>query len=152
MDPTFTMLERVLAAAGKHLEAYCASVPERPALAQLVDAYDPQAPGTKIDWARLRGFLDWLELHPDRIEEAIEMPPPRTGAVIDALLAGIAEKVATDHGLGAPRWARSVPALKETWLPPGTPRMISRAEEHTPEPFRRRHIVLAEQDLWRSRG
>lgn len=152
MDPTFTMLERVLAAAGKQLQAYSAAMPDGPALARLVDAYDAHAPGTKIDWVRLRGFLDWLELHPELMEEAIEMPPPRTGTVMDALLAGIAEKVSADHRLVAPRWARAVPPLKEAWSPPGTPRMISTAEKDTPEPFRRRRIVLAAQDLWRSRA
>ena len=80
------------------------------------------------------------------------MPPPRTGTVIDALLAGIAEKVAADHGLAAPRWARSVPPLRTPWSPPGTPRMIAKAEKTTPEPFRQRRIILAEQDLWRARA
>lgn len=152
MDPTFTMLERVLVAAGKQLQASCINLTKQPALARLADAYDTRAGETTIDWTRLRGFIDWLRLHPHRIEEAIETPPPRTDALLDALLAGIAEKVAADAGLAAPRWTRSVPPLPRTWAPHGTPRMIAKAEKATPEAFRRRNIILAEADLWRPRG
>ena len=152
IDPTFTMLERVLVAAGKQLEASCVDLQAEPALARLADAYETHGQETRIDWTRLRGFVDWLRLHPERIEEAIEAPPPRTGTVLDGLLAGIAEKVAADAGLAAPRWTRSVPPLPRAWTPPGTPRMIAKARQATPGPFRRRNIVLAEEDLWRPHG
>lgn len=152
MDPTFTMLQRILVAAGKQLQASCADLPEAPALARLGDAYEMQGQETRIDWTRLRGFVDWLRLHPERVEEAIETPPPRTGTVLDGLLAGIAEKVAADAGLAAPRWTRSVSPLPHAWTPPGTPRMIAKAKKATPEAFRRRNIVLAEKDLWRPHG
>lgn len=32
---------------------------------------------TRIDWTRLVGSSDWLRLHPERIEEASQAPPPR---------------------------------------------------------------------------
>jgi len=152
VDPTFTMLERILVAAGKQFRASCTDLPAYPALARLTDAYDARGRETRIDWTRLRGFLDWLQLHPDRIEEAIEAPPPRTAPLLDALLAGIAEKLAADAGLATPRWTRSVPPLLEKWMPPGTPRMIAKAEKATPEAFGRRNIILAAEDLWRPRG
>ncbi|HUP69205.1 MAG TPA: hypothetical protein VM142_05250 [Acidimicrobiales bacterium] len=141
--------ERTSTRRGKQLQASCISLPEDPALARLADAYDTRAGETTIDWTRLRGFIDWLRLHPHRIEEAIETPAPRTDPLLDALLAGIAEKLAADAGLVTPRWTRSVPPLPRTWAPPGTPRMIARAEKATPEAFRRRNIILAEADLWR---
>lgn len=149
VDPTFTMLERILGAAGKQLEATSVPLSERPALARLADAHDPSDEGTKVDWTRLRGFIDWLRLHPGRVEESIAAPPPRTGTVLDALLAGMAEKLAADAGLPAPRWTGTVPPVEDGWTPSGTPRMIARAMKSTPEPFSRRNIVLAEQDLWR---
>lgn len=149
MDPTFTMLERVLAATGKQLRASATPTEGGPALAKLVDAYNPIGTGTKIDWTQLRGFLDWLARHPEQVEGAIEVPPARVGTVLDTMLAGIAEKLADDHGVDTPRWTRAVPAVAPPWSPPGTPRMIAAAERATPEQLRRRGIVLAEGDLWR---
>jgi transcriptional regulator with XRE-family HTH domain len=151
MDPTYTMLERVLAAAGKELRATCAEPRQLPSLAGLTDAYDERRRGTKIDWTRLRGFLDWLARHPDQAADAIDRPPRRTGSVLDAILAGIAEQIATDAGLEPPRWTKHVPELTEPWTSPGTPRMIAEATERTPEPFRRRNLVLARDALWRNR-
>jgi hypothetical protein len=97
----------------------------------------------------LRGFIDWLSLHPDRIEEAIETPPPRTGTPLDALLAGMAEKLADDGGITRPRWSAAVPPLDDPWEPPGTPRMIAAAKRTAPESFKRRNLFIAERDLWR---
>lgn len=149
MDPTVTMLERVLAAAGQQLRVSATRAGQGPTLAKLASAYVPDGSGTKIDWTRLRGFLDWLARHPEQVEAAIEVPPARTGTVLDALLAGIAEKVADDHGVVTPRWTRAVPAATPPWSPPGTPRMIAKAARATPDQLRRRGVVLAESDLWR---
>jgi hypothetical protein len=97
----------------------------------------------------LRGFIDWIRLHPDRAETAIATPPPRTRPFADALLAAVADQIAHDAALAPPRWTRSVPPLREEWVPPGTPRMIAAARRRTSEPFRRRNIFLALDDLWR---
>jgi len=149
VDPTITMLTRLLAAAGEELALGRRPLPARPALAHLVDAYDTAARGTKIDWTKLRAFLDWLRRHPGETDAAIATPPPRTGSILDQLLAAIAERVAADAGLPAPRWARTVPPATEPWSPPGTPRMLAEAARTTPEEFRRRNITLPAGSLWR---
>lgn len=149
MDPTFTMLQRVLGAAGQVLRSSCVDLDAAPSLARLADAWQSAPRGAKVDWTRLRGFVDWLSLHREQTEAAIATPPARTGTPLDALLAGMAEKIADDAGIPRPRWAAAVPALEEPWEPPGTPRMIEEAKRTTPEPFKRRGIVLAERDIWR---
>jgi transcriptional regulator with XRE-family HTH domain len=149
MDPTFTMLTRVLGAAGQVLRSTCDDLEATPSLARLGDAWKAGREGAKVDWTRLRGFLDWLSLHPEQTEAAIATPPARTGTPLDVLLAGMAEKLADDAGIPRPRWSAAVPALEQPWEPPGTPRMIAEAKRTTPEPLKRRNMVLAEQDLWR---
>lgn len=150
VDPTVTMLERVLAAAGRRLGISAMALDRDRTLAGLVDIYDDSLPGTGIDWTRLRGFIDWIRLHPDQAEAAIATPPPRTGPFVAALLAAVADQVAHDAAVASPRWTRSVPPLREEWVPPGTPGMIAAARRRTSEPFRRRNIVLAVDDLWRA--
>ena len=149
MDPTLTMLERVLGAAGQALHSTCAELDDAPSIARLADASQPGPNGTKFDWTRLRGFIDWLRLHPRFTESAIATPPARTGTPLDVLLAGMAEKIADDAGIPRPRWTAAVPALETRWEPPGTPRVIAAAKRTTPEPLKRRNMILAEQDLWR---
>jgi transcriptional regulator with XRE-family HTH domain len=150
MDPTYTMLARVLGAAGRELRTTAAELPDTPSLARLADAWRPGHRGTAFDWTRLRGFVDWLRQHPELVEDAIATPPARSDTALDGLLAGMAEKLADDRGLERPRWAAAVPPLAETWRPPGTPRMVARAERSTPPQLKQRNIVLAERDLWRS--
>lgn len=150
VDPTFTMLQRVLAAAGKQLGISATALDHDHTLAGLGDIYDESRPGTGIDWTRLRGFIDWVRLHPDRAESAIAMPPPRTHPFVAALLAAVADQIAHDVAIAPPRWTRSVPPLREEWVPPGTPGMVAAARRRTSEPFRRRRIVLALDDLWRA--
>jgi transcriptional regulator with XRE-family HTH domain len=150
MDPTYTMLARVLGAAGRELRTSADELPDRPSLARLADAWRPTARGTTFDWTRLRGFVDWLRQHPDQVDEAIATPPARSEPVLDGLLAGIAEKLADDHGAPRPRWTAAVPPLPEPWRPPGTPRMVAQAERTTPQQLKLRNIVLAERDLWRT--
>lgn len=150
VDPTFTMLERVLAAAGKQLGISATAVDRDRMLAGLGDIYDESLPGTGVDWTRLRGFIDWVRLHPDKADTAIATPPPRTRPFVAALLAAVADQIAHEAAIAPPRWTRSVPPLREEWVPPGTPRMIAAARRRTSEPFRRRNIVLAHDDLWRA--
>jgi transcriptional regulator with XRE-family HTH domain len=150
MDPTYTMLARVLGAAGRQLRTSAPELGDEPSLARLADAWQPTARGITFDWTRLRGFLDWLRLHPEQVEEAIATPPARSDTPLDGLLAGMAEKLADDGGLDRPRWTTSVPALATAWTPPGTPRMVAQAKRTTPQQLKLRNIVLAERDLWRT--
>jgi hypothetical protein len=122
-----------------------------PAIESLAGAHRTDARGRKVDWTRLRGFLDQLAAHPERSAAAIEDPPPRTGdAAFDALLAGIAEKVADDAGVPRPRWTRSVPPAPEAWTSPGTPSRVKQARAAAPPQLAARNIWLAAKDLWRN--
>lgn len=72
--------------------------------------------------------------------------------MIDALLAGIAEKLADDSGRPRPAWTQQVPALVREWAMPGTPQMIESRRGSTPPQLRDRGLVLDEASLWRSRA
>ena len=150
-DPTLTMLDRIAAAAGRRLELADRSLPS-PSLAGLAERAI-SCPGRRVDWTRIRGLLDWLRERPDRVARAIDDPPPRTGDQrLDALLAGIAEKVADDADVARPRWCGAVPGLEKPWEAPGTPRMRAAAAAAVPPQLAARNIWLAERDLWRGRA
>jgi transcriptional regulator with XRE-family HTH domain len=151
-DPTLTMLVRLLAAAGRRLSISLASPPRTsPTIGLLTEACKPDAAGSKIVWSRLRGFLDEITAHPELTAAAIETPPSRSGdAAFDALLAGIAEKVADDAGIPRPRWTKSVPPSPIPWTAPGTPSRIRKARAAAPPQLAERNIWLAAQDLWRT--
>ena len=151
-DPTLTMLTRLVAAAGRHLSvSVTAQRPAGPAIESLTEAYQQEAQNRKVNWARLRGFLDELAAHPELAADAIEDPPARTGdAAFDALLAGIAEKIADDAGIARPRWTRSVPPAPSPWTAPGTPARVERARAAAPPQLAARNIWLATRDLWRN--
>ncbi|CAN5868371.1 hypothetical protein BH23ACT5_BH23ACT5_12440 [soil metagenome] len=148
-DPTLTMLERLIEAAGHGLIVETRLRGEKPTLAALATAVDKDVERLRIDWTRLRGFADWAEQHRGELAEAIADPPARTGTPLDAILAAFAEQLANEHAIERPRWTRAVGPLKEPWSPPATPRMRSAAEESTPEPFRRRKLVLSRSALFR---
>jgi len=148
IDPTVGMLSKILLAAGRslHLE----TSPASPVLADLAHAWTVSPDGARPDWTRFRIFLDDLALHPDRTAEAITLPPSGTGSsVIDALLAGIAEKLADDAGLTRPAWATSVPPAEELWQSPGTPKMRAAALSATPPQLLARNVVVTRATLWR---
>lgn len=152
-DPTLTMLARLITATGRQLSVtVTAAAPSHgPAIADLTDAYDPGNQVRKVNWSHLRGFLDQLLTHPELTADAIESPPRRTGdAAFDALLAGIAEKLADDAGIRRPRWTRSVPPAPVPWEAPGTPARVQRARAQAPAQLAARNIWLAEHDLWRN--
>ena len=152
-DPTLTMLDRLVTATGHRLHLELEAEEPRgphPRIAALADACTLTADGRKVDWTRIRGVLDQIAARPSRAGEAIATAPVRTGDTsFDALLAGIAEKVADDHGLPRPRWARSVPPAPIAWETPGTPDRIRRARDQAPPQLAARNIWLAAGDLWR---
>lgn len=153
VDPTFTMLQRVVSAAGRQISVELEAIPKRRSLAALAYAWSETRSGERIDWTRLRAFLDDLHVHTRDVEAAIATPPPRSESrLLDNLLAAIAEKVADDAGLRRPRWCAAVPALESPWEPPGTPRMIAAARRNTAPQFKQRNIWLAAHDLWRHRA
>jgi transcriptional regulator with XRE-family HTH domain len=149
-DATVSTLRRLVAAAGSRLVLDAQPLDDQPTLAELATAVDGGTQRLKIDWTRLRGFADWATQNPDDIVTAIADPPARTSTPLDAILAAFAEELADQHGLDRPRWTRAIGPLRQTWTPPGTPRMRATAEATTPEPFRRRNIVLARSALFRS--
>ena len=109
VDPTVGMLQRLLEAAGQGLRLRTTRRPSSqraPVLAGQADAW-VESPDGHPDWTKLRSFLDYLSLHPDRVETAlIRRPAKSPSPVLDTLLAGIAEKLADDAGLGRPAWTR----------------------------------------------
>jgi transcriptional regulator with XRE-family HTH domain len=149
-DPTLPMLERLLAAAGGQLVVEVRYGGEHPTIAELATAVDRESGRLKIDWTRLRAFADWADRHTDELTNAITSPPARTGTPLDAILAAFAEELAARHDLERPRWTRAVGPLLESWSPPATPRMRAAAAESTPDPFRRRNLVLADSALFHS--
>ncbi|MGW7681998.1 helix-turn-helix domain-containing protein [Kribbella sp. NPDC054772] len=151
-DPTLTMLSRLIAAAGQHLTLTVeqSQLPPELTIARLAGAHSPGAKVRKVNWTRLRGFIDTVVEHRDLTATAIASPPHRTGdAAFDALLAGMAEKLADDAGVPRPRWTRSVPPSPTPWEAPGTPARVRQARAQAPAQLAARNIWLAEHDLWR---
>jgi hypothetical protein len=94
--------------------------------------------------------LDYLALNPVSVERSLIRKPPHSKSdVLDAILAGIAQKVAEDHDLRPPSWTSRVPSPKQEWLPSGTDRMRSRWRELTPPQLLQRGIVVDGASLWR---
>ena len=121
VDPTVGMLARLLSAAGRELQLGTHRQPG-PEIAELADAWSSGPRGDRPDWTRLRAFLDQLARHPEQQGPAtLRRPAPSGSAMLDTLLAGVAEKICDDAGLPRPTWARAVPALPRSWATPGTP-------------------------------
>jgi transcriptional regulator with XRE-family HTH domain len=148
-DPTVTMLERLLGATGARLVTDIAVSNNPPTLAALATAVDKPGVRLRIDWTRLRGFVDWTTQHPELVAASIADPPARTGTPLDAILAALAEQLADDNGIARPRWTRTIGPCAHEWSPPMTPRMRAAAMAATPEPFRRRNLILAKTALFR---
>jgi hypothetical protein len=149
IDPTVGMLQRIIQAAAARLVLDIQPADAEPTLASLANAFEQARGRLKVDWARLRGFADWAAQHPDQLAHALDDPPARTGTPLDAILAAFAEELADEHDLQRPRWTRGVGPLREEWAPPGTPRMRTEAAAQTPEPFRRRNLVVPRSALFR---
>jgi transcriptional regulator with XRE-family HTH domain len=151
IDPTVGMLSRVVDAAGARLVLNLETGESEPTLASLSNAVDQVGGRIKVDWTRLRGFADWAANHVDQLPSALADPPARTGTPLDAILAAFAEELAAQHSIQRPRWTRAIGPLSQEWTAPGTPRMRAEAAAKTPEPFRRRNVVLARSALFRHR-
>ncbi|MCB0970941.1 MAG: helix-turn-helix transcriptional regulator [Acidimicrobiales bacterium] len=149
-DPTFGTLARLLEAADFEFHP---GIRRRSGalttLASLASAADGNGDHLRVDWTRLRAFADWARRHPSDVPLTIADRPAQTGTAFDAILAGFAELLAQRAGSEPPRWTRSVAIPKETWTPPGTPAMVARARDATPEPLRSRNIVLPITTLFR---
>ena len=155
VDPTVGMLRRILDAAGQdlHVSVRPKHEGQRPALADLTDAWNVTHTGDRPDWTRFRAFIGQLIFHPEQVETAIARRPPKSGSLmVDALLAGIAEKLADDAGLLRPSWTRHGPVLSEEWLSPGTPRMQAAVRAATPPQLLQRGLLIDARSLWRDRA
>lgn len=148
MDPTLTMLRRVLAGASRRLIVEDASLRDGPSIAAIAAG---AADGDRfvVGWTSLRGFADWAMRHPDRVAEAVEDPPARMRTPLDAILASFTEELCDGLGIDRPRWTSDVGAQSPPWAPPGTPTMMRCAKSQTPETFRRRGLTIARADLFR---
>jgi transcriptional regulator with XRE-family HTH domain len=145
MDPTTTMLDRLLAAAGERLEL-SSHRSQAPWLCERAGNWPD------IDWTWIRGVVDWTQLHPETIPEAISIPPhPDASPETKNLLAAIAEKIADDASLPRPRWTLATPRTRKPLKPFGTPRMVERGRLNAPEQFLKRNIWLHEQEFFRPR-
>lgn len=152
MDPTVGMLRRLLEAADTRLELGAAPLRRRPELTQLSAAWKRAADGDRPDWTPIRAVLDTLARHPEWTADAIARQPQRSGsAVMDALLAGIAEKLADDAGLPRPAWTRRGRRLKQQWTTPGPARHMAWRQAHTPPQLKERNVIVDAQSLWRER-
>ncbi len=151
-DPTLGMLERLVDAGGSDLVVEARPREDRLSLAQLATAWSEQTGRVKIDWTRLRGFVDRIQQDPDALPGAIADPPAPTYPLLNVILAALAEQLADEHDIERPPWTRAFGPLEEPWAPPSTPRMRASFEATTPEAFRRRNLVLSRSALFRTAG
>ena len=151
MDPTVGMLRRLLEATGSELSITARSVEGSLELADLTDAWTSGPAGDRPDWTRLRSPLDGLAMHPGRTQYAIARRPKSSGsAMLDALLAAIADKLADDAGVPRPSWTRSRSRrVSPAWESPGTPSMRAAALAQTPPQLLEHGIIASADSLWR---
>lgn len=149
-DPTLGMLARLVGAAGSDLVVEYRPRDDRLSLAELSSAWSDQAGRVKIDWTRLRAFVDRIQQDPKALPAAIADPPARSHPLLNAILAALADQLADEYEVERARWTRAIGPLDEPWAPPSTPRMRASFEESTPEPFRRRNIILSRSALFRT--
>lgn len=161
VDPTFGMVTKILEAADHHLRMTITRRPTPPSplpsarpvrLADLADAWKEAAYGLAPDWTRFRATLDQLARHPEAVPAAIRERPAASGSIVtDALLAGVADKLADDGGFARPSWTQQAPTLDREWAMPGTPQMIASRRAATPVQLRDRGLVVDVGSLWRDR-
>lgn len=150
--PTVSVLERIVDAAGFDLvvELRRRGTRRVPRLADLSDAWAVRRGRVQPEWTRWRALLDHLALHPGAVADAIFVPPPPAGQpIIDALLAGVAEKLADDAAMPRPAWCEDIPALHEPYAPPVPRHAIGRA---VPPQLANRGLIIDTESLWRDRA
>ena len=149
IDPTVSTLERILNAAGfeLRLEAVRSDVQRSASLADVSHAWSTRSGELRLDWTAWRSFLDRLDLHPELVPEAIYAVPSPTGErIVDALLAGVAEKIADDAGLPRPLWTERAPSLDHEFRPQlARPRV----EHQVPPQLAARGLMVDTESLWR---
>lgn len=138
-EPSYSTLDRLIEAAGRCLVSEARQ--DHPTLAKLATAVESNR-RLKIDWTRIRGFVDWVEQHPEQLEEAIADPPASSIRLQNVILAALAEQLADEHGIERPRWTSAFGRLDEPWSPPATTHIRERYEQDASEPFRRRNLLL----------
>lgn len=149
-DPTVGMLAKLLAAADTQLRLMAEPAGDRPELARLAGAWRRGADGDAPDWTAVRGLLDELRRRPELIAEAITRTPRRSGSpLLDALLAGLADKLADDAALPRPAWTQHGRRLRQSWAPAGTPRQTAYRRARTPAQLADRNLVVDAATLWR---
>jgi transcriptional regulator with XRE-family HTH domain len=148
-QPRWSTLEKIFVVIGRPV----APLPDRLCLADLSEAWFEDHTGMQHpDWVRLRAFADQLQLHPELITQAILPEPPRSrSALMDVLLAGIAEKVADDAGIARPHWVRNRPPLAEPWVAAARPSKRAEASATAPDQFVRRGLLIPQSAIWRER-
>lgn len=149
-DPTLGMLSRLVNAAGADLIVEARPRDDRLSLAELATAWSDQAGRLKIDWTRLRAFVDRIQQDPGALPDAIADPPAPTHPLLNAILAALAEELGDEYDIERPTWTRAFGPLEEPWAPPSTPRMRASFEESTPDAFRRRNLLLSRSALFRT--
>ena len=151
LDPTFSTVEKLLWAVGQELLLSRRTTEPILRLADLTDAWSTDRGGQdQPDWARMRTFIDHLSQHPEVAQAAVlAEPEPSGSAFFDTLLAGIAEKLATDGGFNRPAWTKRIPPLDEPWASFGTPRMKTADRAATPRQLADRNVFIPAASLWR---
>jgi DNA-binding XRE family transcriptional regulator len=108
--------------------------------------------GEHPEFTALRAFVDQFAVHPEWVAAAIaEAPAASRSALLDNILAAIAEQLADDAGIRRPAWTRRVPPLPEPWVVPGTSRMRARDEAAATAAFAARGLFIAADAIWRQR-
>lgn len=151
-DPRWHTLEKIFEVLG-HSFSLTANAQQQLRLADLSEAWIEDARHAHHpDWTRLRGLADQLTLRPTLIAQAIMPEPPRSRSeIMDALLAGMAEKLADDAGITRPSWTRRRPPLTEPWSVATRPAKRAEAEAATPVQFLHRKLLIPETTIWRNR-
>lgn len=150
VDPSIDTFKQILSAAGYEvqLRVVRSGAARVASLADLHDAWSTRGSRMRIEWTRWRALLDHLAMHPERVAEAIYLPPLPSGSkVIDALLAGVADKLADDASLARPSWTASVPNLEEPFQPPSR----SGVRHDVPPQLAERGVMIDGESLWRDR-
>ena len=151
VSPGVETLERLLDACGQELTM--AARPSSGAyLADFSQAMIESPDDARPDWTKLRSFLDYLFENPERRGPSVlQEPSGSNSALMDNLLAAIAETISDEMALPVPEWTKRIPPLEKEWAQPGTSRMIEEARAVTPERFARRNLTVSRNSLWRDR-